>query len=700
MLRSIVGAELCGMLLTILFTAWIITLVNGDQCQLYNTYVKFSRQCETLCDYISSCESFSYSPDTHQCQIWRSPGPDKETRKHAGKDPHHACLARPCDVTDICVPVKTTTEYICLQYNSICSCGAPDSQIGHASLVTAPVIPTDYALAVYTCKDGFVRVSGSNTTTCQSANWSQLSLVCQEITCNSTPWVIPNATHGTVTSNKHGATITYTCLEGHRSHAGNTTSYCQETGEWSTPTLQCEEINCSLPIWIIPNTTSTSVLSSQYGATVTYSCDVGYTYIAGNDTSHCQQNAEWSKPTITCQVTQCTENPPAIQNTTMNMTSSNYADIVTYSCVDGYKYTSGENTSVCQASGTWSVATIVCTEITCNSTPWIIPNATHGTVTSKRYGATITYTCLEGHRSLAGNTTSYCQETGEWSTPTLQCEEINCSLPIWIIPNTTSTSVLSTQYGATVTYSCDVGYTYIAGNDTSHCQQNAEWSKPTITCQVIQCLGNAISIQNTTMNMTSSNYADIVTYSCVDGYKYISGENTSVCQASGTWSVATIVCTEWEEWGWKILGLSTEYISEPGYSATEILGEFDVYPRYGDLEGAWAPLKKNCPSGKEWIQVQFAESLYIHRVDIYETHVAGVVKNVSVGKDDGTWSSIWTASSVSVITQSRIFSPEFTTPSFSSDRVMLETDCSGSSTWVEFDAIKIFGLKSPPQIPG
>ncbi|XP_046561429.1 uncharacterized protein LOC124270472 [Haliotis rubra] len=133
------------------------------------------------------------------------------------------------------------------------------------------------------------------------------------------------------------------------------------------------------------------------------------------------------------------------------------------------------------------------------------------------------------------------------------------------------------------------------------------------------------------------------------------------------------------------------------FLATEILGEFDVYPSYGDLEGSWAPLKKDCPSGKEWIQVQFAESLYIHRVDIYETNVAGLVKTVSVGKNNGTWSSVWTASSVSVITHSRIFSPEFTTPIFSSDRVMIETDCALSSKWVEFDSIKIFGLKSPPQ---
>lgn len=35
------------------------------------------------------------------------------------------------------------------------------------------------------------------------------------------------------------------------------------------------------------------------------------------------------------------------------------------------------------------------------------------------------------------------------------------------------------------------------------------------------------------------------------------------------------------------------------------------------------------------------------------------------------------------------------TPAFLSDRVRFETDCTVSRDWVEFDAIKIFGLKSP-----
>ncbi|XP_071099717.1 complement component receptor 1-like protein [Haliotis cracherodii] len=679
----------------IFIVVWVTLLVKADQCELFKAYVKFRGQCEALCDYISSCESFTYYPDTHQCQVWTSPGLDRETRKFTGKDPQNTCQTRPCDVTDICVPVKATTQHICLQYNSICSCGLPETKVGNASLVSAPDTPTDPALALYACDHGFARVAGSNTTTCQSAKWSQLTLVCHEITCTSSLWIIPNATQGTITSSKYGATVTYTCQDGYRSTTGNTTSYCQETGEWSEPSLQCQEIICNLPVWVIPNTTSTNFLSSKYGDTVTYSCAVGYTYMEGNDTSYCQENAEWSKPTITCQVIQCLEDLPAIQNTTISMTSSNYADIVTYSCVDGYTYIGGNGTSVCQESATWSQATIVCAEITCTSSLWIIPNATQGTITSSKYGATVTYTCQDGYRSTTGNTTSYCQETGEWSEPSLQCEEIICNLPVWVIPNTTSTNFLSSKYGDTVTYSCAVGYTYMEGNDTSYCQENAEWSKPTITCQVIQCLEDLPAIQNTTISMTSSNYADIVTYSCVDGYKYIGGNGTSVCQESATWSQATIVCAEWEEWGWKVLGFSSQY-GQTGYRAVEILGEFDLYPNYGDKAGAWAPLKGNCPNDKEWIEVQFAESLYIRRIDIYETNVAGVVKTVFVGKDDGTWSTIWTTVSVTKITKSRIFSPQFTTPAYLSDRVRFETDCTTAKDWVEFDAIKIFGLKSPP----
>lgn len=50
--------------------------------------------------------------------------------------------------------------------------------MGNASLVSALDTPTDPTLALYACDHGFARVAGSNTTTCQSAKWSQLTLVC------------------------------------------------------------------------------------------------------------------------------------------------------------------------------------------------------------------------------------------------------------------------------------------------------------------------------------------------------------------------------------------------------------------------------------------------------------------------------------------------------------------------------------------
>ncbi|XP_071099159.1 uncharacterized protein [Haliotis cracherodii] len=212
---------------------------------------------------------------------------------------------------------------------------------------------------------------------------------------------------------------------------------------------------------------------------------------------------------------------------------------------------------------------------------------------------------------------------------------------------------------------------------------------------VIQCPEDAPIVGNTTINMTSTNYADVLTYSCVDGYKHFGGNGTSVCQESGTWSDVTIVCAEWEEWGYKVLDFSSQY-ETASWHAARILSKFDVYPKYGDIKGSWAPSSKYCENGIEWIQVEFAETLYIRRIDIYETCSAGLVKTVSVGRNN-TWNTIWTAASVTVITRSRIFSPQFTTLTFPSNRVRFTTDCTSvAGKWVEFDAIKIFGLKSPP----
>lgn len=49
------------------------------------------------------------------------------------------------------------------------------------------------------------------------------------------------------------------------------------------------------------------------------------------------------------------------------------------------------------------------------------------------------------------------------------------------------------------------------------------------------------------------------------------------------------------------------------YRAVEILGEFDLYPKYGDKAGAWAPLKGNCPNDKEWIEVIYKSQMLLLR---------------------------------------------------------------------------------------
>ncbi|XP_067654394.1 sushi, von Willebrand factor type A, EGF and pentraxin domain-containing protein 1-like [Haliotis asinina] len=447
--------------------------------------------------------------------------------------------------------------------------------MNNATLVSTPSTPIDSSVALYKCNDGFRHVAGNNTITCHLQEWSRLSIVCHEINCKEAIWLIPNATSTAALTSRFGDTVTYSCSMGYVNTGGNNTSYCQENGEWSKPTIKCKEINCKEALWLIPNATSTAALTSRFGDTVTYSCSMGYV-------------------------------------------------------------------------------------------------------------------------NTGGNNTSYCQENGEWSKPTIKCKEINCKEAIWLIPNATSTAALTFRFGDTVTYSCSMGYINTGGNNTSYCQENGEWSKPTIECKVIQCLENVPIIGNTTTNMTSRNYGDIVTYSCVDGYKYLEGQNTSLCQESGTWSGASIVCAEWQEWGWKVLGFSSQF-DESSWHAVHILGKFDVYPLYGDIEGSWAPSDKSCVNGSEWIQVEFAVMLYIRRIDIYETSSAGLVKTLSVERN-GTWDIIWTATSVSVIEHSRIFSPHFTTLTFPSNRVMIKTDCTSVvGNWVEFDAIKVFGLTSPPQ---
>jgi hypothetical protein len=130
-------------------------------------------------------------------------------------------------------------------------------------------------------------------------------------------------------------------------------------------------------------------------------------------------------------------------------------------------------------------------------------------------------------------------------------------------------------------------------------------------------------------------------------------------------------------WVQNVLRFSSQY-NNSSWSANQIRGEPRVYPRYGDHHGSWA---QQHTTGREWIeartscvflflshnilifylssfQVEFAESLMITGIDIYETYHAGAVVKIAAKKLPlEEWRTIWQTNHAQVLDSSRIFSP-------------------------------------------
>ncbi|XP_046583874.1 uncharacterized protein LOC124291016 [Haliotis rubra] len=149
-----------------------------------------------------------------------------------------------------------------------------------------------------------------------------------------------------------------------------------------------------------------------------------------------------------------------------------------------------------------------------------------------------------------------------------------------------------------------------------------------------------------------------------------------------------------QQWAATVTSFSSQYDSN-GWPASVVVGQPRVYPRYGDIQGAWA--QAICDN-KQFIELGYDTAVYVSGINIYETLNAGGVKRVSVRSPKGTWETVWETSGVEVIKASRIFSLDIKTPNFKTKEVRLDVDCSVARSWVEIDAVLLVGreLKSEP----
>ncbi|XP_041379085.1 sushi, von Willebrand factor type A, EGF and pentraxin domain-containing protein 1-like, partial [Gigantopelta aegis] len=419
-------------------------------------------------------------------------------------------------------------------------CNVPSSISGSDVSYSSTIFPTT---ADYTCTTGFVYVSGSNTSTCQAnGQWSDPMLNCTGIDCG-TPINISEADL-TYSSTIFPAVTSYSCKTGYVYVSGSNSSTCQASGQWSDPGLNCTAVllatippavDCDNPS-SVPGA-DLSVSDTTPPAVANYTCKTGYVYVSGSNSSECLANGQWSDPALNCTEIDCGA-PSTILGVTATTSATTYQSVTDYACGTGYVYVSGSNTSSCQANGQWSDPALICTEIDCGAPSTILGSSVTSVDTT--YQSVADYACSTGYVYVSGSNTSSCQANGQWSDPALICTEIDCGAPITI--SGASESASATTYQSVTNYACATGYVYVSGLNTSSCQANGQWSDPALDCAEIDC-GTPSTILGASVTSVDTTYQSVVHYACANGYVYVSGLNTSSCQANGQWSDPALICT-------------------------------------------------------------------------------------------------------------------------------------------------------------
>jgi hypothetical protein len=156
---------------------------------------------------------------------------------------------------------------------------------------------------------------------------------------------------------------------------------------------------------------------------------------------------------------------------------------------------------------------------------------------------------------------------------------------------------------------------------------------------------------------------------------------------------------EGSQWCARVINGSSQYNSGTwGYR--QAAGQPHVYPRYGDIHGAWAP--RRARGDREWIELEFEREMCVGGIEIFETFNPGAVVAVKVKRSlQASWEVAWegTAERGRLPARSRIFSPALFHDTSSPVRyARLELDTSGAGSWSEIDAVRLLPQSAEPVV--
>ncbi|XP_034057890.1 LOW QUALITY PROTEIN: sushi domain-containing protein 1 [Gymnodraco acuticeps] len=360
----------------------------------------------------------------------------------------------------------------------VVDCGRPEAA---EDTVLLSVSGTTYgSAAMFVCEEGFVWRRGNNRSVCEDDGlWRGGNMSCEEVNCGPPP-AAPHSLRLWDLSSRPGSRAIYQCNSGYHNVGKGNVSKCNAAGEWEGPPLLCKEILCGSPP-IIEFTVQLWDGSSAPSSRVLFVCGEGFKNTGGDDSSICGEHGQWSSPTLTCQEVECGV-PAQIPHSEMLWDkSSSVGSLVVYQCVSGYGNVGEENASVCTARGEWEGASLQCEEIRCGE-PVLKAHAAMLWDGSSQVGSVVSYRCEEGFHSRGLGNSSLCGEEGEWEDPDLWCEEISCGAPP-TLPHTHLLWDGSQSLGSVRLYGCKEGFDQEGGNNMSTCLLSGEWGEVSMKCK-------------------------------------------------------------------------------------------------------------------------------------------------------------------------------------------------------------------------
>ncbi|XP_034397206.1 sushi domain-containing protein 1 isoform X6 [Cyclopterus lumpus] len=460
--------------------------ICGQHTTCQNTYGSY--YCTCLAGYSPSNDMAVFIPndgthcqDNDECRIAGSCGAGAQCRNlegsfdcscqlgyqvHNGVEPFHPPRDKAsCKVVD---------------------CGQPASV---EDTVLLSVTGTTYSsVATFVCDEGFVWRSGDNSSVCGADGlWKGPNMVCEEVDCGS-PAALPHSHVLWNKSSRMGTEVVYQCNSGYHNVGKGNVSICTSAGQWERPPVLCQEAMCGSPP-VIESTEQVWDSHSTLGSTVLYVCKAGFYYKGGLNISMCNENAQWTPPTLLCQEVLCGD-PPTLPHTGQVWNgSSSPGSTVTYYCKIGFYHREGNNMSLCSINGYWTKPNISCKEVDCGVPP-PIPHSVMLWDKISTLGSQVVYQCNSGYRRVGEGNVSVCTASGDWDGASLLCQA-KCGP----IPLLAQTEVMW-HNRSVVIYRCVDGYHSWRGSYASVCGSSGVWLRATLRCIEIKPPVNHLSVLN------------------------------------------------------------------------------------------------------------------------------------------------------------------------------------------------------------